>query len=594
VRTQLLGGVSMPPVHFGQFSLDVDRYELTCAGKPVRLERIPMDMLILLVREGGRLVRREEIIERLWGKGVFFDTDNSINTAIRKIRRALGEDPEKPQYIETVLGKGYRFKSAQNSSAGPLEATQIHRPEVMLAILPFENLSGDPAQEYFSDGLTEETIMRLGQMAPDRLGVIARTSSMSYKRTGKSVRRIGEELGVDYILEGSVRREANRVRVTAQLIRVQDQIHLWAENFDRSPHSILDIHGDVGAAIAAQVKLKLTANEKSQLRSPRHENQEAHDLYLRGRYHHAKVTYPELQKAVSYFQKAVALDTQYVLAYSGLAESYVRFPITSDIPSRDAFPHARAAVDRALQVDPNSAEAHGSDAAIKFWYEWDFAAAEAAARRAISLNANYWMAHLWLGHVLSNIGRHHEALPAIRQAHLLDPFSLIANSMYGQFLYQAGRVEDSIRQFHSTLELEPRFWVAHICLAKSYEAAGRYDDALAACNKAWEFSGGSSEALSLAGYIHAISGEQAKAEDKIKQLEAQKSARYVPPYNFALVCAGLGDKESALHWLERAVEDRDVHMTFLRDHKWNTLRSEARFGEVLGQCGFRAELPVTT
>jgi len=583
----------MPPVHFGQFSLDVDRYELTCAGKPVRLERIPMDMLILLVREGGRLVRREEIIERLWGKGVFFDTDNSINTAIRKIRRALGEDPEKPQYIETVLGKGYRFKSGHHSSEDHPQTSPIHRPEVMLAILPFENLSGDAAQDYFSDGLTEETIMRLGQMAPDRLGVIARTSSMAYKRTDKSARKIGEELGVDYILEGSVRRETDRIRVTAQLIRVQDQIHLWAENFDRPPHSMLDIHGEVGAAIASQVRIKLTAHEKSRLQSARRENHEAHDLYLRGRYHHAKVTYPELQKAVGYFQKAIALDPEYVLAYSGLAESYVRFPITSDIPSRDAFPYARAVVDKALQVDPNSAEAHASDAAIKFWYEWDFAGSEAAARKAIALNANYWMAHLWLGHVLSNVGRHDEALPAIHQALLLDPFSLIANSMYGQFLYQAGRVEDSIRQFQTTLELEPRFWVAHICLAKSYEAAGNCDDALAACNKAWEFSGGNSEALSLAGYIHAVSGEREKAEAKIKQLQEQRLRRYVPPYNFALVFAGLGDAESALHWLQQAVEDRDVHMTFLRDHKWNALRSESRFGEILNQCGFRASLPVT-
>ncbi|HET8824940.1 MAG TPA: winged helix-turn-helix domain-containing protein [Terriglobales bacterium] len=584
----------MPPVHFGQFSLDVERYELTCVGRPVRLERIPMDLLILLVREGGRLVRREEIIERLWGKGVFFDTDNSINTAIRKIRRALGEDPEKPQYIETVLGKGYRFKTTQNPSAGPLQHSLIHRPEVMLAILPFENLSGDPSQEYFSDGLTEETIMRLGQMAPDRLGVIARTSSMAYKRTDKSIRKIGEELGVDYILEGSVRRESDRVRVTAQLIRVQDQIHLWAENFDRPPHSMLDIHGEVGAAIASQVRIKLTAEEKSQLKGARHENHEAHDLYLRGRYHHAKVTYPELQKAVGYFQKAIALDPEYVLAYSGLAESYVRFPITSDIASRDAFPYARAAVDRALQVDPNSAEAHGSDAAIKFWYEWDFAAAEAAARKAIALNANYWMAYLWLGHVLSNVGRHDEALPAIQQAHLLDPFSLIANTMYGQFLYQAGRVEDSVRQFQSTLELEPRFWVAQICAAKSYESLARYDEALAACERAWEFSGGNSEALSLAGYVYAVSGNQEKAEAKIKELQEQKLRRYVPPYNFALIFAGLGDTESALHWLEQAVEDRDVHMAFLRDHKWNVLRSEPRFGDILSQCGFSGALSVTT
>ena len=580
----------MLPVHFGQFTLDVDRYELTCAGKPVRMERIPMDLLILLVREGGRLVRREEIIERLWGKGVFFDTDNSINTAIRKIRRALSEDPEHPQYIETVLGKGYRFKAAQRD-AHPTHSSTVHRPEVMLAILPFENLSGDPRQEYFSDGLTEETIMRLGQMAPDRLGVIARTSSMAYKRTDKSVRRIGEELGVDYILEGSVRRESDRVRVTAQLIRVQDQIHLWAENFDRPPQSMLNIHSDVGAAIAGQVNLKLTAGEKSQLKSPGRENHEAHDLYLRGRYHHAKVTCPELQKAVGYFRKAIALDPEYVLAYSGLAESYVRFPITSDIPSRDAFPYARAAVNKALQIDPNSAGAHGSDAAIKFWYEWDFAGAQAAARKAIELNSNDWVAHLWLAHVLSNVGRHDEALPAIQRAILLDPLSLIANTMYGQFLYQARKVEDSIRQFQSTLELEPRFWVAHICLAKSYELLGQYDEALAACARAWEFSGGNTEALSLAGYVHAISGQHAKAEAKIQELTEQKSRRYVPPYNLALVFAGLRQTDTALQSLELAVEDRDVHMTFLLDHKWDQLRSESRFVAILERCGFGSALP---
>ena len=195
-------------IQLGQFVLDVSRYELTCAGKPVRMERIPMDLLILLVSENGRLVSRDEIIERLWGKDIFFDTDNSINTAIRKIRRALGEDPEKPRYIETVQGKGYRFNSRTDAATGitsPQE--EVEKPRIMLAVLPFENLSGDPGQEYFSDGLTEETIMRLGKMSPKLLGVIARTSSMAYKRTGKSVFQIGQELGVDYVLEGSVRRE---------------------------------------------------------------------------------------------------------------------------------------------------------------------------------------------------------------------------------------------------------------------------------------------------------------------------------------------------------------------------------------------------
>jgi TolB-like protein/Flp pilus assembly protein TadD len=578
--------MSSERVHLGQFVLDIGRYELTRAGEPVRVERIPMDLLILLVRESGRLVSRDEIIERLWGKDVYFDTDNSINTAIRKIRRALGEDPEKPQYIETVLGKGYRFKGGTDAVTR-MTSPQVdaERPRIMLAVLPFENLSGDPDQEYFSDGLTEETIMRLGKMSPHRMGVIARTSSMAYKRADKSVLQIGQELGVDYVLEGSVRREADRVRVTAQLIRVRDQIHVWAENFDRPPQSILDIHSEVGAAIAAQVKLELTPEGERQLRNQRPADQEAYDYYLHGRYHWARLTYPEMRKATEYFRKATERDPGFALAYSGLADSLMILPINSDVAPKDAFPEAKVAIARALELGQDSAEAQNSDATIKFWFEWDFNGAEAAAREAISLNSNYSLAHLYLAHVLSNVGRHDEALAAIQRARVLDPFSLITNAMYGQFLYHAGQAEESIDQFHSTLEMESRFWVAHICLAKSYENAGMYGEALAACDKAWEFSGGNSEALSLAGYIHAVSGEKAKAQAKIQQMLERKKKSYVPPYNLALVFAGLRETETALHWLENALADRDVHMTFLLDRKWDGLRSNEQFRQLVSRVG---------
>jgi TolB-like protein/Flp pilus assembly protein TadD len=570
----------------GPFVLDVSRYELTCAGKPVRMERIPMDLLILLVRENGRLVSRDEIIERLWGKDVFFDTDNGINTAIRKIRRALGEDPEKPRYIETVLGKGYRFKGRTDPATGVTSPdVEVERPRIMLAVLPFENLSGDPGQEYFSDGLTEETIMRFGKMSPRRLGVIARTSSMAYKRTDKSVFQIGQELGVDYVLEGSVRREAGRVRITAQLVRVRDQIHLWAENFDRSPQSILDIHGEVGAAIAAHVQLELTPEGERQLRSQRPVDQEAYDHYLHGRYHWARLTPLELLKAAEYFRKATQCDPEYALAYSGLADT-LSAAITSEMPPKDAFPEAKAAIARALALDPDSPEAHNADATIKFWFDWDFDGAEAATRKAISLNANYSLAHVYLAHVLSNVGRHDEALATIQQARVLDPFSLLTNTMFGQFLYHAGQLQESIQQFRATLDMECRFWIAHICLAKSYEHQGMYSEALAACDAAWELSGGNSEALSLAGYVHAVSGEKAKAEAKIQQLLQQKAERYVPSYSVALVFAGLRETETALQWLERAFEDRDVHMTFLLDHKWNGLRSNEQFRHILSRVGF--------
>ena len=580
-------GMPSERFHFGQFVLDIGRYELTRAGKSLHLERIPMSLLILLARENGRLINREEIIEQLWGKGLHFDTDNSINTAIRKIRHALGDDPANPQYVETVLGRGYRFKGYTLVSAKVEPAEREATPSrIMLAVLPFENLSGDPAQEYFTDGLTEETIMRLGQMSPHRLGVIARTSSMAYKQTNKSVAQIGQELGVNYILEGSVRRDADQIRITAQLVRAQDQIHLWADTYDRHLPGLLEIHGEIGAAIAAKVNLKLMVREQEQLTRNATRDSEAHDHYLRGRYHYARSNLVDLQKAVEYFKKATERDPSYAVAYSGLADSLIILPISGDLNPQDVCPAAKVASTRAVQLDPDSAETHTADASVKFLYEWDFKGAEASARRAIQLNENYSLAHLWLAHVLSNTGRHDQALLIIRQALVLDPFSLICGALRGQFLYHAGEDSEAVEQFRATLDMEPRFWVGQICAAKAYEKLGMYSEALAACAHAWEFSGGNTEALSLAGYVHAVSGDRAKAEAKIDQMLELRKQRYVPSYNRALVHAGLEETETALQLLEQAFEERDAHIPFLLDHKWNGLRSNAQFQALLSRVGF--------
>jgi len=578
--------MSSERVQFGPFVLDASQYELTRAGKPVRMERIPMDLLILLVREKGRLISREEIIESLWGNNLYFDTDNSINTAIRKIRNSLGDDAGNPQYVETVLGKGYRFKG-QTSNAPKVErAEEAERSRIMLAVLPFENLSGDPEQEYFSDGLSEETIMRLGQMSPHQMGVIARTSSMAYKQTDKPITRIGQELGVDYVLEGSVRREGERVRITAQLIRVKDQIHLWAENYDRHLPGILEIHGEIGAAIADQVKLKLMSEEKRQLTRNGPRDSEAYDQYLRGRYHHARFNLLDAQKAVAYFQKARERDPSFALAHSGLADALMVCSISGDVASNEVFSTTKSAIAQALQLDPDSAEAHTSDAATKFWFDWDFKGAELAARRAIQLNENYSLAQLYLAHVFSNTGRHDEALATIQQAVVLDPLSLIVGAMRGQFLYHAGRDSEAVEQFNATLGMESRFWIGQICAAKVYEKLGMYSEALVACDRALEFSGGNSEALSLAGYVHAVSGDRAKAQGYIQQILDRKKERYVPPYNLALVFAGLGEHETALQWLGQALRERDVHMPFLLDHKWDGMPSHAGFQELLSRVGF--------
>lgn len=572
-------------IQFGPFELDIGGYRLTRAGKPVRLERIPMDLLILVAQAEGHLVSRDEIIQRLWGKAAYVDTENGINTAVRKIRRALSEDPQGPEYIETVVGKGYRFHRGGPGPAGPMPADRSAPLRIMLAVLPFENLSGDPGQEYFSDGLTEETIARLGQMAPQTLGVIARTSSMAYKQTRKTVAQIGAELKVQYVLEGSVRREAERVRITAQLIRVQDQTHLWAQTFDRKLDSVLAVHGDMAAAIADQVKLRLTSEQQRRLERPGTNNVDAHDDYLHGLFHMARVTPPELQRALSYFKRATERDPDYTLAHLGMADALTRLPISSDIPASQVREMAESAIMKALARDPDSAEARSSEAGFKFWLGWDYTGAVASARRAIELNSNCALGHYYLAHALSNIGEHAEALAEIRHTLALDPFSLLTNAMYGQFLYQAGRDAESEEQLRKTLELDARFWVAQICLAKTYERLGRHADALECCRQAWAASGGNTEALSIAGYVQAVSGERAEAERKIQELHALSKQRYVPPYNVALIFAGLGDVGSALHWLELAFVDRDVHMSFLRDHKWNVLRFRGEFLSLVKRVG---------
>lgn len=571
-------------IQFGSFELDIGGYRLTRAGKPVRLERIPMDLLILVARAGGRLVSRDEIVERLWGKAVYVDTENGINTAVRKVRRALGEDAQSPEYLETVVGKGYRFRYGGPPPANRARA-DFEPPRIMLAVLPFENLSGDPGQEYFSDGMTEETIVRLGQMAPQALGVIARTSAMAYKQTRKTVAQIGTELNVHYLLEGSVRRESGRVRVTAQLIRVQDQTHLWAQSLDSKLDSILGVHREIAAGIADQVKLRLSSEQQRRLERPGTSSVDAHDDYLHGLFHMARVTFPELQRAIGFFQRATERDPAYTLAYLGIADAVTRLPITSDVPTGQVREMARSAIAKALDLDADSAEARGSDAGFRFWLGWDYGGAVASAQRAIELNSNHALGHFYLAHTLSNIGEHAEALAEIRRALALDPFSLLANAMYGQFLYHAGRDGESVEQLRKTLELESRFWVAQICLAKTYERLGRHAEALECCRNAWIFSGGNTEALSIAGYVHAILGERAEAEQKAQELLARRKEHYVPPYNIALIFAGLRDLDSALHWLELAFADRDVHMNFLRDHKWNVLRSRCEFHSLMKRVG---------
>src|SRR5215469_3164149 len=405
------------PLKFEDMELDLASYQLRRSGSVIKLERIPMELLIMLAGRNGQLVSREEIIAKLWGKDVFVDSEHGVNTAIRKIRNALQDDPERPRFIETVIGKGYRFIAPVAAPVAEPARPQIRfrrlalvgacalvllsalgrllfryfaahgllsNGRIMLAVLPFENLTGDSNQDYFSDGLTEEMITQLGRLDPTQLGVIARTSAMSYKHSSKSVDQIGRELGVNYILEGSARREGGRVRITAQLIQVRDQSHVWAAEYDRDMQSVLQLQTEVADAIGNEVRLRLTPG--SRRATPHVINPDAYEAYLKGRYFIEKWTEEGTRVGRQYFEQAIKIDPDYALAYAGLADSYVWG--RAGLPPGEALGLAKAAAIKALELDGTLGEPHATLAQIKFVNDWDWPVAEAEFKRSIELNPN--------------------------------------------------------------------------------------------------------------------------------------------------------------------------------------------------------------
>jgi TolB-like protein/Tfp pilus assembly protein PilF len=572
IRPFPLEGATMARlIRFGVFELDASAYELRRGSRVVKMERLAMELLLLLIARRGELVSRDEIVEKLWGKDVFLDAEHGVNTAVRKVRRALGDRPQRPRFVQTTPGKGYRFIAAVRHGTAQVSE------RMMLAVLPFLNLSGDPADEYLSDGLTEETIARLGSMHPGRLGVIARTSSMAYKGTNKSARQIGQELHVDYLLESSIRRQDQLVRITAQLILAKDETHLWARTYDRSGGSFLGLQGELARAIAEQIRIKLTREQKASLVRTPTSSPEAFDTYLRGRFCWNHRRREMILRAIQQFEEALAMDPHYSLAWAGVADAYAILPITSDAPSEECFPKAMTAARRAILADDLSVEAHTALGSCKFWMEWDWKGAQVELRRAIELNPSYALAHLYYAHVLSNSGDHAAADKEISNARELDPLSPHVYSISGQLLFQAGRYGDATVHLERALALNPQAWIANIVLARIDIEAGRFNDAISRLQLAYETSGGTTEALSLKGYAYAKSGHPEQAQQVIATLLEIAKHRYVPPYNIGLVFQGLGETARAIEWLGKAYQQRDVRMVFLGvDPKWKELNRDAR------------------
>jgi eukaryotic-like serine/threonine-protein kinase len=892
-------------IRFEDVELDVRRYALQRAGRSLKLERIPMELLLLLVERRGELVTREDIIERLWGKDVFLDTDNSINTAIRKIRQALRDDPERPRFVQTVAGKGYRFiapvidineaarvagttlappdpsgqiishyrilqkiggggmgvvyhaedirlgrhvalkfvagklanadeaqrrflREARAASSlnhpnictiyeieeheggpvivmellegqtlkeilrnGPLElrllldmgtqlanaldaahakgivhrdikpgniffskrgpvkildfglakltpghlvpaedcedpltragvlpgttpymspeqirdeeldgrsdlfslgtvlyesatgqkpfagknavttmdailrsqltppsrispklpsdfddicakalekdaasryqkADQIRddlqilrrkldvhpdavamplakrtvlrrRPRILalsrlgaglahyfwpkptgpataadvrsLAVLPFNPLVDACGDEVLEMGMADTLITKLSSIG--EIAVRPLAAVRNYTDPSQDPASIGRELGVDAVLDGSIQHVGERVRVTVRLVRASDGRQLWSSRFDEKFNDIFAVQDSISEDVAGELVPRLTSKELEFLAKRYTADTEAYELYLKGSFFCDKRTREGVERAIQYFQEALDRDPNYALAYLGIADCYRGLPFMNDARSTEAFPKAKEAALKALEIDPRLADAHANLGYIKFLFDWNWEGSRKDYRRALQLNPNSPDAHLGYAHLLSNLGQHKEALAEADRALRLDPLSLLIGALRGHFFFQARRYPEAIDHLHKTLEIDPNFWITQINLGKPLQVEGRTEEALDAFRKAGELSSGVTEAMSLAGYTYAVSGQRIEAERILRELKTISEKRYVPPYNVAMVYNGLGDSAETLRWLEKAYEERDVHMIFLGvDPKWDKLRSD--------------------
>jgi TolB-like protein/Flp pilus assembly protein TadD len=574
---------------FRGFELDVAAYELRRHGRPVRLERRGMDLLILFVERRRQLVTRGDIVDRLWGKEVFVDVETGVNTVISKIRQALHDSPSGAAFVETVPGKGYRFVA----DVEVVRAVSPRRPApVTLAVLPFENLAGDSDLEYLADGFTEEATTALGQLDPDHLRVIGRTSLNAYKRTTKSLAEIGRDLGANYLVEGSMRAEQSRWRITSKLIRMPDQVQIWSASFDREPSSMLTFQREFGTAIAEQIRLRLSPDRLAALAKRHTGNPEAYDFYLRGRHFWNQLTPATNKRALECYERAIELDSNYALAWSGIADASLASSINSDVAPLQMAARVREAASRAVAAEPALAEGHTSLGYVNFFLEWDWAAAESALRRAIAIDPGYALAFRLLGHVLSQCGRHTEAEPAMRCARELDPLYAMNHAMSSQVAFQARDYPAAAEHARRSISVDGDFWIGYTALGQAYERLGKAKLALDALATAARLSHGNSKVVSFQGYILAKLRRPGDAREVLSTLEALSRERYVPAYAIALVYAGLGERDAVFLWLNRAYDARDVHLIFLPvDPKWDRFRSDRRFTTLVSRCAFTTTGP---
>jgi TolB-like protein/Flp pilus assembly protein TadD len=625
---------------FDRFEADLLSGELRKDGRRVRLQAQPFQLLALLLEHPGEVVTREEVCRNLWKSDTFVDFDHSLGTAINKIREALGDSADHPRFVETLPRRGYRFigqitENGNGSAPAAVVSTSavkvpdsfdskpflplsrqwprfstlalivplsllvafvgylgwrrapavrtLNSGHVMLAVLPFENLSGNPNEDYFSDGLTEEIITQLGALSPDQLGVIARTTSMAYKRTSKSAQQIARELGVDYILESSIRRDGDQVRITAQLIRTVDQVHVWSHSYDRQISHSIALQEEVARAVAEQIRIKLSP-AYSGPSSPQSLDPQANEAYLRGRYFGNQFTVVGYRRAITYFRQAIDRQASFAEAYSGLAESYYFLVVTDAMSPRDGESKAQDAAHNAVALGDGLAESHNAMGSVMLGL-WDWSQAEIEFKRAMELNPSYSTEHRLYAALLVTLKRHEEAWEQINQAMRLDPLSLPNNAEVVRTLYYARDYERALEHGQKALQLNPDYYRTHFWLARVYAQKGLYAEAIAESKKVLQAMPDSTAGLTELAYSLAAGGRQPEARRILQRLKEKSKRDWVPAYNLAVIHVALNEKETALHYLQRAYLERDWAMMVLAvEPRLDPLRGNSGFQELLGKC----------
>jgi TolB-like protein/tetratricopeptide (TPR) repeat protein/DNA-binding winged helix-turn-helix (wHTH) protein len=624
---------------FGAFEFHVQARELRKHRLRIKLAGQPISVLAMLLERPGEVVTREDLQARLWPAGTYVDFEHSVNAAVKRLRQALGDSADSPRFIETLARSGYRFiaplseriddiaePAGQKQAAEPQSAAQVKRaakwlrflafPRVMaavlllivvaaafiiglherrpaptgagpirsLAVLPLANLSGDPDEEYFVEGMADALRQHLEVISA--LRVVSRTSSMYYRGSSKPLPEIARQLNADAVVEGSVLRSGNRVRINVELIQTASDTHVWGGSYDRDLKDIFVLQAEVAQKIADEIRATVSPPDRARLARRQTPDPDAYLAYSKGRFFWNRRTEVDLKRAIGYFQQAIEKDPNYALAYDGLADCWLPLGWYAYLAPSETFPYAKVAVMKALALDDSLAAAHTSLAFVTLYYDRDWAGAEREFRRAIELNPNYANGHHWYAEFLSLVGRHAEAIAESERARELDPLSNIINTWVGSRYFFARQYDKAIEQYRNAVEMDPGFVPGHLVLGHALEQKHMYGEAIAELEKAVSLSGGSPVYMASLVHAYGVAGRQSQAKKLFDDLRNLSKQRYVSSYDLALASLGIGETDQAFTLLARAVEERSPRAAFLGvDPRFDGLRNDARFKELMIRIG---------